>query len=622
MSINNKHLDMHVQIVHDEKKLTKYIDDQYQLAFQWHKQDQLTKAMKIYLDILDKKDNQFTATHMLGVIACQMDEFDTSIGLIKKAIQINSNNASAYSNLAFALRKTLRFQEAIECYEIAIALKNDEPDYHFQHAITLVTLGEHELAIESYDKVIRLKPDSSFAHNNKGVALAKLGRHDEAIYSFENAISRRHDFHEAYFNLGNNLDAVGQVNEAVISYTQAIQIMPGYVDALINRGNALRKLKRYQESMEDYKSAVEVAPFNYEAQLNLGVLYVEIKRIEEAISCYDQALELKSDYIEAQWNKSLALLLSGNYISGFKLFESRLKRRKFPFLERDLQRPIWKGDESLQGKTILLAAEQGLGDTIQFCRYAKLVKNLGATVLLEVPKQLVGLLKQLDYVDILLERGEDRPEFDFQCPLMSLPMVFGTELTSIPMPFSYLYADEAKKSYWKEKLSGRSRLKVGVVWNGGFRPDQPELWATNERRNIPLNFFAKGLNFVDADFFSLQKGDPAEAEIRDQEQRYWPGSNFYNYATELDDFTDTAALIENLDIVISVDTSTAHLAAAMRKPTWILNRYDTCWRWLLDRDDSPWYDAVRLYRQNSDIQWEPVLERVAMDLVALSNEKQ
>ena len=613
-------------VKHDQLSLGKGylltdINEQHKIARHWHQQGQLTQAANIYLNTLETHPDDFNATHMLGVIACQMDDFDTSIELIKKAIGINSNIAPAYSNLAFVLRKAARFQESIEFYEMAIALKEDEPDYHFQHAITLAVQDELEKAVESYDKAILLKANFATAYNNKGVALAKLGRFDAAIHSFESAIVARHDFHEAYFNLGNNLDAIGRLKEAVLRYTQAIEIKPEYVDAFINRGNTFKKLNRFQDSFADYQSAIVVDPLNYEAYLNLGVSYAEVKRIEDAISCYDNALSIKPDYIEAQWNKSLALLLNGDYISGFHLFESRLKRGKSPLSKRDFQRPMWLGGELLKGKSILLHAEQGLGDVIQFCRYAKLVKDLDAKVILEVPKQLVALLRQLDYVDVLIERGESRPAFDFHCPLMSLPMVFGTELTSIPMSSPYLRADEVKVQYWKSKLVEKNSLKVGVVWNGGFRPDQPELWATNERRNIPLDVFAKGLNFLDADFFSLQKGDPAESEIRDRELQYWPDGNFHNYASELNDFTDTAALIENLDIVLSVDTSTAHLSAAMGKPTWILNRYDTCWRWLLDRDDSPWYKAVSLYRQSSDIDWEPVVGRVADDLKVLCDEK-
>jgi hypothetical protein len=204
---------------------------------------------------------------------------------------------------------------------------------------------------------------------------------------------------------------------------------------------------------------------------------------------------------------------------------------------------------------------------------------------------------------------------------MSLPLAFGTTLATIPAPGAYLRADPAKVHHWGNKIGDRGRLKVGVVWNGGFRANQPELWATNARRNIPLDVFAGALRSTHADFFSLQKGDPAESAIHGRELEYWPQGNFFNFASEFNDFSDTAALIENLDVVVSVDTATAHVAAALGKPTWILNRFDSCWRWLRDRDDSPWYPTVTLYRQGSTCQWEPVLQRIADDLSALKPSK-
>ena len=273
--------------------------------------------------------------------------------------------------------------------------------------------------------------------------------------------------------------------------------------------------------------------------------------------------------------------------------------------------------ESLLNQTILIHAEQGLGDTIQFCRYAALVKKLGARVLLEVPKSLMVLLKDLEGVDILLEQGMPLPDFDFHCPLLSLPLAFKTELQTIPFPKSYLKADQNKINQWQKRLN-LNGFKVGLVWNGGFRANQPELWDINERRNIPLKILAQKLNSIKVNYFSLQKGDPAESEIRGHETEYWPSGNFFNFADELLDFSDTAALISNMDLIISVDTSTAHLAGALGKPTWILNRFDSCWRWMLDRDDSPWYESVKLYRQDEDRQWAPVLERVARDLKELN----
>jgi len=265
----------------------------------------------------------------------------------------------------------------------------------------------------------------------------------------------------------------------------------------------------------------------------------------------------------------------------------------------------------------LLYAEQGLGDALQFCRYAQLVKNEGAHVMLEVPDALMGLLEQLPGVDRLIAQGKSLPSFDCQCPLMSLPLAFGTTMATIPFPGGYLRADETKVRHWRDKIGDSAGLKVGVAWNGGFRPDQPELWPTNARRNIPLDVFARAFSSVHAEFFSLQKGDPAESAIRGREPEYWPRGNFFNFANDLRDFSDTAALIANLDVVVTVDTAVAHLAAALGKPTWILNRFDSCWRWLLNRAHSPWYQSVKLYRQNDDCRWEPALEHLAADLSEL-----
>jgi hypothetical protein len=232
-----------------------------------------------------------------------------------------------------------------------------------------------------------------------------------------------------------------------------------------------------------------------------------------------------------------------------------------------------------------------------------------------VPEPLVRLMSCQPWVSEAVKLGDAVPAYDVHCPMMSLPLAFGTTLETIPFGReAYLRALPEEVERWRERLGVRSRPRVGLVWNGGFRADQPELWAVNERRNVPLELFAQALDIEGIDFVSLQKGDPAESEIRGREGEYWKRGRLYNYTSELSDFADTAGLIANLDLVISVDTSTAHLSAAMGKPTWILNRYDTCWRWLLDREDSPWYGSVKLYRQGADRDWRPVLQRVSADL--------
>jgi hypothetical protein len=262
---------------------------------------------------------------------------------------------------------------------------------------------------------------------------------------------------------------------------------------------------------------------------------------------------------------------------------------------------------------ILLHAEQGLGDVLQFCRYAKRVADLGATVILEAPAALVRLLSGLDGVTRVVARGGALPPFDYHCPLMSLPLAFDTMVATIPADVPYLRCDSRLAFAWRDRLRSGLRPRVGIVWSGGFRPDLPGTWPVNQRRNMPLAKLAP-LESAAVDFYSLQKGEPAESEFADLAASDWRGPHLIDHTGELKDFSDTAAFIENLDLVISVDTAVAHLAGALGKPVWILNRFDACWRWLDDRDDSPWYPTARLYRQSAPGDWDGVVGRVAADL--------
>jgi len=379
-------------------------------------------------------------------------------------------------------------------------------------------------------------------------------------------------------------------------------------------------VKQAIAAIADYDRAISIKPDYAGAYNNRGIARHEQKQLDEAIADFDKAISMKPDYAEPYWNKALTLLLGGDLEKGFELYEWRWKGSKLNLASRNFAQPLWLGEEPLAGKRILLYFEQGLGDTIHFCRYAPLVARMGAQVFLQAQPPLVGLLASLAGVSGVFAEGEVLPDFDYQCPILSLPLAFKTVLNTIPDPTPYLHADPAKARAWRERIGERKKLQVGIVWNGGFRGDQPEVWILNDRRNIPLDVFARALSGIDVDFFSLQKGDPAESEIRGREAEFWPRGNLYNFAGEIKDFADTAALIANLDLVITVDTSTAHLAAALGKPTWILNRFDTDWRWLLERDDSPWYRSVKLYRQDASWHWEPILKRVAGDLARLASE--
>jgi hypothetical protein len=296
----------------------------------------------------------------------------------------------------------------------------------------------------------------------------------------------------------------------------------------------------------------------------------------------------------------------GDFERGWPLYEAR-------WGENGLDLPIagpplWDGVEPLAGNTILLRSEQGLGDAVQFCRYAARVKAMGARVLLEAQAPLVALFRTLEGADGVFAVGDPLPDADLQCPLMSLPLLLETRIDSIPAEVPYLRADPAKVKAWRERLGAGGRLRVGLVWSGGERQDPGEGWV-NRRRNLTLSPLAP-LKGLDVDFVSLQKGEPAEGELRDLKRRGWDGPDIAEVMEAVSDLSDTAALVEALDLVISVDTSVAHLAGALGKPVWLLNRYDSDWRWLTGRDDSPWYPSLRLFRQNRFGEWEATVARV------------
>jgi hypothetical protein len=339
-----------------------------------------------------------------------------------------------------------------------------------------------------------------------------------------------------------------------------------------------------------------------------------MQRVDEALDSYDRAIALKSDYASGYVNRALGLLLAGQYERGWADYEWRWKDSSSWVIKekRNFSQPLWLGQENLSGKTILLQSEQGYGDTIQFCRYVGLVADLGARVILEVPLALSPLLGSLEGLAQLVVHGESLPSFEYYCPLLSLPLAMGTTLAHIPARIPYLAANEERRHIWRQKMGDRARLRVGLVWSGGFRPGRPELWSVNERRNVPLAGFEEFAD-LDVEFYSLQLGQ-VTSELTQLAGSGWRGPALKDFTGEIRDFADTAALIDHLDLVISVDTSTAHLAGALGKPVWILNRFDTCWRWLIDRDDSPWYPTARLYRQERPGDWPAVLERVRLDL--------
>jgi len=583
-------------------------------AMTLHQQGRLAEAERIYREVLQRQPNHFDALHLLGVIALQTRQTEQGVELIKKAIGLNADNAAAYQNLGKALLDLKRPAEALASYDKAIAIKPDYAEAYSNRGNAQLRLKRPAEALASYDNAIALKPDYAEAYSGRGSALLDLKRPEEALASYDKAIALKPDFAGAYNNRGNALRNLKRLADALASYNKAIALEPNFAEAYNNRGNMLSYFDRPEQALASYDKAITLKPDYAEAYNNRGLALRDLKRPDEALADFDRAIALEPQFAEAYWNNSLCLLQLGHFEQGWRQYEWRWKTSVRQSSIRNFSKPLWLGKDSLAGKTILLYSEQGLGDTIQFCRYAKLVADSGARVILEVPKPLTSLLGNLSSMAQIAEEGNPLPQFDYQCPLMSLPLVFNTTLSNIPTNIPYLKANVEKSRFWKGKLGEKDKLRVGLVWSGGFRPNQPDVWAVNRRRNIPLEKLAV-LKDPDIEFYSLQKGEPAESELGNLMSRHWDGPHIFEFTRLLNDFSDTAALVDNLDLVISVDTSTAHLAGALGKPVWILNRFDTDWRWLLNRSDSPWYPTARLYRQEKAGDWDDVVQRVKTDLI-------
>ena len=558
-------------------------------AIRLHQAGQLKEAAAVYAFVLQMQPRQFDALHRLGIVCIQQNNPQRAIEWLRKALKVNPESAHAHSNLGNAL------------------LASQQTD----------------AAVASFDRAIAIAPDFAEAHVNRGDALRRLRQFEAAVGSFKQAIALQPDLMPAYANLGKTLEDLGQSDQAVAVFDQAIAISPDSAAAFYNRGNALKANQQPDAALASYDQAIGLNPAYAEAFYNKGVVLQERNQIDPAIAHYRRAIEINPDYALAHWNLATVLLTGDDHKRGWQEFEWRWRSVETGLApnRRGLQQPGWLGPEALAGKTILLQNEQGLGDTLQFCRYAKLVSGLGARVILEVQPPLLEVLRDLEGVDQLLpDTAKKIPEVDFHCALMSLPLALGTTLETIPNLVPYIRSEPQKADAWRDRLGPTSQLRVGLVWSGGHRPNQPELKSVNERRNIPLQKLAP-LRMDGVTFYSLQKGQPAEAELPALTQAGWSGPPIIDLTAELHDFSDTAALIEHLDLVISVDTSTAHLAGAMGKPVWVLNRFDTCWRWMLERDDSPWYPTLKLYRQTTPGDWDSVVGRVRDDLAGLVQER-
>jgi len=540
-------------------------------AIALHQQGALTPAEALYRRALAAAPRQPDALHLLGVLIAQRGRPAEAIPLIAAAIAETPNNATFHANLGRARKAANHPAEALASFERAIQLGSTDPG----------------------------------VFNDRGNLLRDLQRPDAALESFDRAIALRPDYAEAYSDRGNALHDLGRSPGALASYARAIALRPDYAEAFNNRGNALHDLDRHQEALASYAQALALRPDYPDALANRAGVYGVLGQHAAALQSYDRALALQPDHPAAHFGRSFCLLQQGDLARGWPEYEWRWRMLRLTERTGRFAQPPWLGAEPLAGKTILLHAEQGFGDTLQFCRYAAPLAERAAQVLLVVPRPLARLLATLDSPAKVLSAGDYLPPFDLHCPLLSLPLALGTTLDTIPPP-AHLTPPPERVAAWHKRLAPLPTPRIGLCWAGSPRRDDPVARAIDRRRSITLAHYAPLARVSGATFVALQKGEAAVQATAPP-----AGLSIHDWTAELHDFADTAALIEALDLVITVDTAVAHLAATLGKPTWILNRFDACWRWLLDRSDSPWYPTVRLFRQPAPGDWQTVINAVA-----------
>jgi tetratricopeptide (TPR) repeat protein len=532
------------------------------------RQGKLAEAEKIYTRILKTLPDQFDTLQLLAELKLQRGKPGEAFRHMAAAVEARPQSADARVHLGHVLRALKRDGDALASFDKALALDPRHVDALGSRGDVLLSLRRPAEALQCFDTILAAAPGHPEARANRGVALAALGRHDEALADFDAALAAApHPI--VSFNRGNTLSMLGRQAEAVAAYDRTLAMIPGHAPAWSSRGVSLQALNRHGE----------------------------------AIASFDRALALAPDYADAHFNKSLALLAIGDYPGGQAEYEWRWKRAGTD-TKHNFGKPLWLGEAPLKGKTILLHAEQGLGDTIQFARYVPQLAAAGADVVLEAHPELKPLLARLDGARAVIGRGEARPAFDVHCPLGSLPLACRTELASVPAEIPYLAADEARVARWRPRLEAAGRPRVALVWAGNVAH------ANDRNRSLPLDMLRPLWNGDRIRFVSLQR------DLRDGDAAALAGMPLLHLGNELADFDDTAAVLAACDLLITVDTSVAHLAGALGCPMWLLLPFAADWRWTADSDRSPWYPSARLFRQPQLGDWDSVIARVASELPA------
>ena len=613
-------------------------DDVFAHALQLYRQGAFEQADAGLGKLLAMQPTHFDALHLQGLIASRLGQPKRAVELISRAIDQNAAVAAAHRHLGNALRDLGRFEEALASYasaierrpnfkeayvnramtllvlrrpaealadlDRAIALGADDAQVHLYQGTALIDLKRAAEAAMCCERAIRLKPDLADAYVNHASALYLLGSFEEAAADCERAIHLKGDHAGAHAYLGAALHALRRLEDALSSLDAAIALDPQSAFAHNLRALCLLDLQRPQQALESCERAIGLRPDLADAHNTRGLGLTDLLRFEEAETSFDRAIALQPQLSEPYFNLGLVYLRRGDFERGWELYDRR------PMIDRGAllggTARLWDGSQEIAGKTVFTYAEQGLGDTMQFCRYAILLRERGARVVLAVQDALRTLLRGLGPGINVVGLGEDPGDFDFHCPLLSLARAFGTGLDSIPRAIPYLWADPERVSAWRERLRTQGRL-IGVRWQGSTG-------RADAGRSFHARHFEAIAHIPSVRLVSLQKGAgseqllelPASIRIEDLGAEFEPEGP--------DAFLDVAAVMQCLDLVITSDTSIAHLAGALGRPTWVLLKHVPDWRWLLDRDACPWYPTMRLFRQKRPGDWSGVFDLVRDEL--------
>jgi tetratricopeptide (TPR) repeat protein len=499
---------------------------------------------------------------------------------------------------AWRLRSAGDLAGAARAFEQALRIDPSQSEATHELGIIHAQLGRIEAALDLLRRAIALRPDDSLAHFNHAKTLDQLRRENQALAGYDMALRLRPDFAEAGLNRAQLLRNLNRHEEALTSCERAIALKPALAAAHLTRGNVLRDLARHDEALASCDRSISIRKDYAEAFTYRAITLSLLGRYDEAFTSYRRSIALKPDYAKTYCNMGLLQLLLGNYEEGWGNYEWRWGTGPATGRMKDIAQPLWRGDVSVSDRRLLLRVEQGLGDVVQFVRYLPLVEELGARVILQTPAALMPLLRSLKGRHTLIAKDGDIPDHDLHCPLMSLPLAFRTRLDTIPATIPYLFADPARRRAWQARLGARRRPRIGLAWSGN--PAN----RNDSSRSLPLRMLLPCLSLA-FDYHVLQK------EIRPDDEAVLRGLPFvHRHEALLHDFAETAALMAEMDLVISVDTSIAHVAGALGRPLWILLPHNPDWRWLTARTDSPWYPTARLFRQRRPGEWEDVIEEV------------